>query len=102
MTSLEWLQQWYFRQCNDTWEHHHGINIQSLDNPGWLVKINLAGTPLASLAMPEIGDVSLVNHRGTSGDHNWINCKVENGVFTGAGGPFPLMQICAVFEDWVK
>ena len=45
MNSLQWLQQWYYAHCDDTWEHQHGITIQSLDNPGWLVKVDLAGKP---------------------------------------------------------
>jgi hypothetical protein len=49
MNSLQWLQQWYYAHCDDTWEHQHGITIQSLDNPGWLIKIDLAGTPLSGV-----------------------------------------------------
>ena len=41
MNSLEWLQSWYAAQCNDTWEHDHGITIDTLDNPGWHVRIDV-------------------------------------------------------------
>ena len=37
---------WYVVQCNGDWEHSSGITITSLDNPGWLVKIELVGTAL--------------------------------------------------------
>jgi hypothetical protein len=40
------LQRWYEAQCNGDWEHHNGITIESCDNPGWWVKIDLADTSL--------------------------------------------------------
>jgi hypothetical protein len=85
MNSLQWLQQWYYAHCDDTWEHQHGITIQSLDNPGWLVKIDLAGTPLESVNMKTVGQESHINHSGITGDHDWLYCKVEDGFFVGAG-----------------
>jgi immunity protein 53 of polymorphic toxin system len=102
MNSIQWLQQWYHAQCNDTWEHQHGITIQSLDNPGWLVKIDLAGTPLQSLNMREVGKESHVNHKGIEGQHDWLHCTVKDGFFVGAGGPFSLLSICNVFRNWVE
>ena len=38
------LSDWYQSQCNGTWEHELGIVIDTIDNPGWLVKIDLRGT----------------------------------------------------------
>jgi hypothetical protein len=102
MNSLDWLQQWYYRQCDDEWEHRHGITIQTLDNPGWLLKVDLAGTALEFKTMPEVGLAAEINHEGTGGKHDWINCKVENRVFFGAGGPFVLLKICEVFKNWVE
>jgi hypothetical protein len=102
MNSLQWLQQWYYAHCDDTWEHQHGITIQSLDNPGWLVKVDLAGTALESVSMKTVGQESHVNHSGITGDHDWLYCKVEDGFFVGAGGPSALFSICKVFRGWVE
>ena len=44
--SLVRLQLWYSRQCDGDWEHGLGIRIESLDNPGWSVRIDLKGTNL--------------------------------------------------------
>jgi hypothetical protein len=30
---LGWLEQWYQQQCDDEWEHHYGVTIETLDNP---------------------------------------------------------------------
>ena len=43
---LEWLQDWYLKQCDGGWEHEYGIKIETLDNPGWKVIIDLAYTEL--------------------------------------------------------
>ena len=39
-----WLQQWYYGHCNGDWEHGSGIHIDTLDNPGWSITINLEDT----------------------------------------------------------
>src|SRR5262249_14404082 len=41
-----WLQAWYATQCNGEWEHGYGLEIETIDNPGWSVKIDLNGTSL--------------------------------------------------------
>jgi hypothetical protein len=51
---LTWLQAWFLSQCNDTWEHSYGIKIDTLDNPGWEVVIDLAGTSCDSKTMDAI------------------------------------------------
>ena len=43
---LSQLQQWYARQCDGDWEHQYGVKVDTLDNPGWRVTIDLAGTDL--------------------------------------------------------
>ena len=64
MDSIQWLQSWYQEQCDNDWEHQYGIKIDSLDNPGWVVTIDLAGTPLEDASMPPLGELSEVNHSG--------------------------------------
>ena len=46
MDIIKELQDWYTFQCNGEWEHESGVEIQSCDNPGWWVKIDLKGTVL--------------------------------------------------------
>lgn len=38
---LKGLQDWYCSQCNGDWEHGYGVSIETLDNPGWSLKIEL-------------------------------------------------------------
>ena len=44
--ALSSLQRWYSSQCDGDWEHQLGVEITTLDNPGWLVRIELRHTPL--------------------------------------------------------
>ena len=39
-------QKWYAANCHGGWEHYFGVVIETLDNPGWLVKIDLEETTL--------------------------------------------------------
>jgi hypothetical protein len=41
------LQRWYLDQCDGDWEHAYGITIDTLDNPGWSLRIDLTETPLS-------------------------------------------------------
>jgi hypothetical protein len=87
MDELKKLQRWYRDQCNGDWEHQRGVKIETLDNPGWLVKVDLLGTQLQ--------DVSFIPL--TEGDENearpdcsWLRCFVKDRVFLGAGDPHRL------------
>lgn len=94
MTTLGKLTSWYSAQCNGDWEHSCGVSIDTLDNPGWLVKIDIAETDLESrIFVPVL--------RGDSeADQNWIHCKVESGQFIGAGGAGNLSEIIDIFTAW--
>src|SRR5579885_2459995 len=94
MDSIRWLQNWYAAQCNGDWEHQYGVKIDTLDNPGWLVKIDLIGMPLANQQLQRI--------EREDDKLTWLNCRIENESFIGAGGPFSLLSICDVFREWVE
>lgn len=44
--NLNWLMNWYVRECNNDWEHSYGVKIDTLDNPGWTIEIDLRETSL--------------------------------------------------------
>ena len=94
MTALDKLTSWYSAQCNGDWEHSYGISIDTLDNPGWLVKVDLTETDLETrIFIPVL--------RGESEtEHDWIHCNVELGKFIGAGGSGNLSEIIEVFIAW--
>jgi hypothetical protein len=65
-----------------------------LDNPGWLVKINLEGTDLEGQAFPEIAKLEP--------ERAWLSCKIVDKQFQGAGGPHMLGDILAAFVHWAR
>ena len=88
------LENWYLSNCDGDWEHQYGVTIESLDNPGWRVLIDLIGTKLEQIDFEKINN--------TESESEWIVCKVENNKFIGAGGPQKLNGIINIFIDWVK
>ena len=46
MELLQWLQKWFLSMCDGDWEHSYVVTIKTVDNPGWLVNIDLIDTPL--------------------------------------------------------
>jgi hypothetical protein len=97
MSILERLQDWFQSQCDGQWEHDRGVRIDSTDNPGWWVKIDLNGTLLAAKHFSPVrrGDVE-----STDPEPPWMHCYIEAGVFNGAGDPNTLNEILTLFLDW--
>ncbi|MCZ6874441.1 MAG: immunity 53 family protein [bacterium] len=100
MNNIKRIQSWYLAQCDGDWEHQFGVQIETLDNPGWLVKINLSCTGLADTDFEtvEYG----VGKNGHPDDAQWLACKVEDNMFKGAGGPEKLDEILGVFCNWAE
>jgi hypothetical protein len=67
------LQRWFERECNGDWEHSYGITIETLDNPGWLVKIDLHETAWV--------DTVLTVSRGGDSEVDWAHCAFSDGRF---------------------
>jgi hypothetical protein len=91
---LDELQRWYESQCDGDWEHTYGIKIGTLDNPGWLVDIELADTDLEQRSFASI--------KNLEPERDWILCEVVDGTFRGRGGPTMLTRIVRTFLDWAR
>ncbi|MBS1546184.1 MAG: immunity 53 family protein [Bacteroidetes bacterium] len=93
MDNLHWLQTWYLSQCDGHWEHNFGIVIETLDNPGWRVKIELTDTSVSLADRPwEWNETS---------ETDWYGYKIENGVFDGSGDPHKLNHLLEIFRSLV-
>jgi hypothetical protein len=92
--ALAELQRWYSSQCDGDWEHQLGIKIETLDNPGWSVVIDVGDTPLQECSFTAV--------ERTEDEREWISCRVENNQFRGAGGPHMLGAIIEEFAQWVR
>ena len=86
------LQKWYTGCCDGDWEHEHGVEIGTLDNPGWRVVIDI---PTDSL--PAEGFSRHELHRSPD---DWVACWVEDGKFNAACGPTNLEEALGHFLGW--
>ena len=91
---LEWLDGWYQRQCNGEWEHTQGVRLKSLDDPGWHLTINLAGTSAVNARPQQL--------RMETQSGGWLACSIADECFEGSGDPRKLEQIIGVFRRWVE
>lgn len=98
MNTLSEIQTWYHDQCNGDWEHGYGVRIDTLDNPGWSVRITVRDTALESKSFTSVQHG--VGDQSEEGSDDWMICRVENGEFVGYGGPFKLDEILRAFLDW--
>ena len=92
------LQSWYLTNCDGVWEHRNGIHIETLDNPGWLVKIKLGGR-LKRRPFAEIADG--IGEGGYPLQSHWLHCSVRDGVWEGAADGEQLNRLLALFLSWV-
>ena len=94
MDQLSRLRDWYAAQCDGDWEHSYGGKIDTLDNPGWVLRIDLNDTDLEDKPFTAI-------HRGdTDGESSWLHCKVESRRFEATGGLSNLPDMLEVFLSW--
>jgi hypothetical protein len=91
---LTWLQAWYATQCDGDWEHEYGVSIQTLDNPGWSLHLDLRGTALEGVTFPKYEI-----HRG---EHDWLVARVIDDRFEAACGPLNLGEAIHEFRAWAS
>ncbi len=91
----DWLAAWYRRQCNDEWEHSYGVVIETIDNPGWSLKIDLADTPFEDVPFEKL-------ERNIEDEFNWLGCLKEGKTFVGYGGALQLSEMIGVFRKWIE
>jgi Immunity protein 53 len=89
---IAWIQNWYFNNCNGDWEHTFGIKINTLDNPGWCISIDLEETPMENINFQTI-DLERT-------ENDWIMCKVNQKKFEIACGSLNLLEALNIFRDW--
>ena len=92
--NLLWLIRWYTSHCDGDWEHMFGIKIETLDNPGWSIKISVQETELQEKKFHDI----IIERT----ENDWIFSKVNNGFFETNCGPYNLPEALQIFRTWVE
>jgi hypothetical protein len=77
MTNLEKLQSWLAEQADGEREHTYGVRIETTDNPGWILRIDLHETIWEKIVLPPFSY--------ETSESDWYFYKIEDNVFTAAG-----------------
>lgn len=101
--SLTWLMRWYLAECNSDWEHSYGVKIETLDNPGWSLRIDLRETALEGRTFEEVTHGELASDfEEWRRSGSWWIADVKADVFEAACGPLDLPAVIQLFRDWVE
>ncbi|MBS7531389.1 immunity 53 family protein [Hazenella sp. IB182353] len=92
MNNLKSLERWYYSQCDEDWEHIYQIKLETVDNPGWSLEIDLEENNLENKKFSEI--------EIERSEDDWLFCLVRDNKFIGAGGPLNLDEILTI--DLIK
>ena len=90
--SVSILERWYASQCNGNWEHSYGVHIDTLDNPGWSIKIDLRDTRKQDYALER----KRIERTENDSIHYWI----DEQQFRIACGPLNLSEATEIFVGW--
>ncbi len=91
-SGLSLLEEWYAARCDGDWEHSWGVKVDTLDNPGWTISIDLNGTKAESKSLERLKIVR--------DERNWIHYWIEKKVFEIRCGPLNLTEAVQIFVSW--
>lgn len=94
MEILDWIQHWFKGHCDGDWEHHDGIQITTIEKPGWDVEIDISNTSIANIHIPWI-----LNETSAQ---NWYGVKIENQKFNASGDPEKLTFLLNLFKEMIE
>lgn len=94
MEILEWIQNWFKANCNGEWEHGGGIQIITIDNPGWEVEIDISNTSVANMNLSWI--------LNENSKHDWYGVKIEDQKFFAAGDSGKLIFLLGLFKEMIE
>jgi hypothetical protein len=90
---IKWIQQWYISQCDGDWEYEFGVKIQTLDNPGWNIKIDIVNLEFNKNIAWKIIENS---------NNDWFGYKIHDNYFEASGDYHKLEFILQLFKDFIE
>ena len=94
MNTVARLSAWYAAQCNEEWHEDHGIKIDTLDNPGWVVKVDLGAPSLEKTPYQEV--------KIDRSEQDWVTARRNGITFEAFGGVNNLEEIIELFLNWAE
>ncbi len=94
MEILQWIQHWFKENCDGDWERGDGIQITTLDNPGWEVEIDISNTSIANI------NIEWILNENSAQD--WYGVKIESQKFTASGDSGKLKFLLELFKEMIE
>ena len=94
MEIIDWIQDWFKGNCDGDWEHTDGIQITTLENPGWDVEIDISNTSIAKIEIPWI--------LNENSKQDWYGVKIENEKFNASGDAGKLKFLLGLFKEMIE
>ncbi len=90
MDVLKFIQAWYSENADLAFEKKQRIKVETLENPGWYIEIDLRNTYLdgVSFDMIEFDDDK----------NDWLQCFIRDNTFVGAGDANKLNHLLKAFH----
>ncbi len=90
-SALKDLQHWYASACDGDWEHSYGVRIETTDNPGWILAVDLFRTSLYGRTCEAEEQFA---------DGSWISAKSDGIEFVAACDPSSLERVIEYFIEF--
>ena len=90
--ALAALQAWYADRCDGEWEHAYGVKLETLDNPGWRLVVDLVDTDVAGRPFDRV--------ERFRDDADWVVAYRDEARFEGACGALQLGELLGLFLAW--
>jgi len=94
MDIIDWIQNWFKDNCDGEWEYGEGIQITTLENPGWEVEIDISNTSIADV------NISWILNENSA--HDWYGVKIENQKFNASGDSGKLKYLLGLFKEMIE
>jgi hypothetical protein len=94
MEIIDWIQDWFKDNCDGEWERGQGIQITTLEDPGWEVEIDISTTSIANLELDWILNEVSAN--------DWYGVKIENQKFSASGDAGKLEFLLNLFKEMIE
>jgi hypothetical protein len=95
LRALSKLQDWYTSNCDGDWEHTYGFKLETLDNPGWMITVDLEDTHQEDHVFSE-------QKLNSDYEARWHVVFKDGAKLKGACGPTELETMLAIVADWLQ
>ena len=91
------VNKWFQSKCDGDWEHRHGVQIETCDNPGWILRVRVvdAGVDEGDRVLFECGQFG---HDGSP----WVQVRINGQWLEGACSPDRVDRLDQILGSFLK